>query len=157
MAAMRIRIRPATVHDRSPWVRLRAELWPEIPADRHEFEIRDLLASGGVGVLAEAQEGLVGFVELVVRSDLVVGAQESPVPYLRAWYVTRSRRGQGIGRSLMRYAERWAARQGYHELASDAGYQNDLSVHLHARLGFREVGRTLHFVKPLSALEPPSE
>lgn len=154
---MRIRIRPATLNDRSPWARLRAELWPEIPMSRHELELRDVLASGGMGVLAEAQEGLVGFVEVTVRSDPVVGARESPVPYLRAWYVTRSRRGQGIGRSLMRYAERWAADQGYRELASDAGYQNDLSVHLYARLGFREVGRTLHFVKQLSALEPPSE
>lgn len=154
---MRIRIRPATLHDQAGWARLRGELWPECPVEQHGPEIEALLAGPGITVLAEAQEGLVGFAEISVRSDWVEGATETPVPYLESWYVTRSRRGQGIGRSLIRYAERWAADQGYRELASDAELQNSLSIHLHAVLGFREVGRTVHFVKPLSALEPPSD
>ncbi len=153
---MRIRIRPATIHDQGAWARLRAELWPECPVHRHELKIRELMAGPGITVLAEGQEGLVGLLEISVRAEGAEGAK-GPVPFLEAWYVTRARRGQGIGRSLMQYAERWAASQGHQELASGAPLHNSLAMHLHQRLGFREVGRTVHFVKPLSALEPPSE
>lgn len=123
---------------------------------RHELLIPELLAGPGVHVLAEAPEGLVGFLDVVVRPDGVEGAK-GPVPFLEAWYVTRSRRGQGIGRSLMHYAERWAAGQGYQELASSIPLHHSLAMHLHQRFGFQEVGRTVHFLKPLSALEPPKE
>jgi len=153
---MRIRIRPATIHDQGAWARLRAELWPECLVHRHELTILELLAAPGITVLAEGLEGLVGFVEISVRVDGVEGAK-GPVPFLQGWYVTLSRRGQGIGRSLMQYAERWAASQGYRELASDVALHNSLGIHLHARFQFREVGRTVHFVKQLSALEPPTE
>jgi aminoglycoside 6'-N-acetyltransferase I len=123
---------------------------------RHELKILEILAGPGITVLAEGQEGLVGLVEISVRAEGAEGAK-GPVPVLEAWYVTRSRRGQGIGRSLLNYAERWATSQGYHELASCTPLHHSLAMHLHQRFGFREVGRTVHFVKPLSALEPPSE
>jgi hypothetical protein len=38
---------------------------------------------------------------------------------------------------------------GYSEIASDAEIQNSRSIRLHSRLGFREVSRTVHFVKTL--------
>jgi aminoglycoside 6'-N-acetyltransferase I len=123
---------------------------------QHELRILEFMAGPGTTVLAEGQEGIVGFVEISVRAEGAEGAK-GPVPFLEAWYVTRSRRGQGIGRSLMHYAERWAATQGYHELASSIPLHNSLGMHLHQQFGFHEVGRTVHFLKPLSALEPPSE
>lgn len=149
-SAMRIRIRAATLHDQGGLARLRAELWPERPPERHAAEILARLTHPGTVVLAEAQEGLVGFAEVSVRDVPVEAGALSPVPFLEGWYVTRSRRGQGIGRSLLRSAERWAVTQGHLHLASDAAMHHALCLHLHTHLGFHEIGRTVHFLKDLS-------
>lgn len=155
---MKIRIRTATEHDADGWSRLRAESWPEKTLTWHRREVEAWWAAPrGVVVLAEAQEGVVGFAEVSLRREYVEGVEGTPVPYLEGWYVIRSRRGQGIGRALLRYVEHWAAGQGYRELASDAEVGNALAVYLHGRVGFREAGRSVHFVKVLQTLEPPRE
>jgi aminoglycoside 6'-N-acetyltransferase I len=52
---------------------------------------------------------------------------------------------------LISFVEQWATSEGFSELASDAELQNSHSIALHATLGFREVGRSVHFVKTLKA------
>jgi aminoglycoside 6'-N-acetyltransferase I len=60
-----------------------------------------------------------------------------------------SRRRQGIGRRLIQTAVQWASEAGYSELASDAEADNEQSIRAHRSLGFREVGRSVHFVRSL--------
>jgi aminoglycoside 6'-N-acetyltransferase I len=52
---------------------------------------------------------------------------------------------------LISFVEQWAISSGFSELASDVALQNSHSIALHATLGFREVGRSVHFVKTLEA------
>ena len=89
-----------------------------------------------------------------MRSDHVEGTASSPVPYLEGWYVRAAYRGHGVGRALLSFIEQWAVSRGYAELASDAELQNDHGIRLHAMLGFREAGRSVHFVKILKNKEP---
>ncbi|MGH9083236.1 MAG: GNAT family N-acetyltransferase, partial [Acidimicrobiales bacterium] len=62
-------------------------------------------------------------------------------------YVHRSRRGQGIGRSLLEELVRLAGAQGFHTVIARISGANDPSVRLHVACGFtvvgteREVGR----------------
>lgn len=101
--------------------------------------------------LAFVDDELAGFAEVSVRSDHVEGTVCSPVPYLEGWYVRPIHRGRGVGRALISFVEQWAISSGFSELASDVALQNSHSIALHATLGFREVGRSVHFVKTLEA------
>jgi aminoglycoside 6'-N-acetyltransferase I len=146
---MKINIRAATPQDRDDWIRLRYELWPDCPPDRHRLEVAQVLRSRGTVALAFVGDQLVGFAELSIRADQVDGTENSPVPYLEGWYVVPAYQGRGLGRSLLSFVEKWAVARGYGELASDAELRNRRGIQLHRRLGFREVSKTAHFVKRL--------
>ena len=148
---MKTAIRAATAEDRENWIRLRFELWPDCPPERHRLEVAQILGSPGIVALAFVDGELGGFAEVSVRSDHVEGTTCSPVPYLEGWYVRPVHRGRGIGRALMAFVEQWAISHGFAELASDAELQNTHSIALHTTLGFREVGRSVHFVKAMKA------
>ncbi len=144
------KIREAEETDRAEWKRMRKTLWPECTADRHAFEIDLVLSSNGIALLAElSQSSLVGFAEISIRSDHVEGTRVSPVPYLEAWYVEPNYRGKGIGRALIKAAEDFSLQKGYSELASDTGVNDKASIEIHKKIGFKEVGRSVHFVKSL--------
>jgi aminoglycoside 6'-N-acetyltransferase I len=131
------------------WAKLRYSLWPDCPPERHALEIQQHLASEGLVALARAGNETVGMAEVSIRRDHVEGTTITPVPYLEGWFVAETHRGQGIGRALLNFVENWSRSQGYSELASDAELHNTHSITLHTQLGFREVGRTAHFMKQL--------
>ncbi len=140
--------------DDPQWLDLRRALWPDCPADRHALEVQQLCASGGAVFLAEDSDGrAIGFAEVSIRRDHVEGTTETPVPYLEGWYVIPEYRRQGIGRMLVEAVEAWARRQGFTELASDSELENHGAIRAHKRLGFREVGREVHFVRTIPRQE----
>lgn len=148
-----MKIRPADTHDIPAWLPLRAALWADSSAEDHRREMLELLGSAGIVLLAEENDGgLSGFAELSVRREYVDGTRSSPVAYLEGWHVIPGKRGRGIGRQLIEAAEAWAAEQGFKELASDAETGNPESIGAHLKIGFRETGRTVHFVKDLRAV-----
>ncbi len=149
---MNIAVRTAAPDDRDAWMQLRFELWPHCPPERHELEVAQVLSGAGIVAVAFVDDQLAGFAEVSVRSDQVEGTAYSPVAYLEGWFVRPAHRGHGVGRALITFAEEWAISKGFCELASDAELQNSRSIALHATLGFREVGRSVHFVKSLTVL-----
>ena len=90
-----------------------------------------------------------GFAEVLIRSDHVEGTRKSPVPYLEGWYVEPGFRGKGVGKALIKTAEELSLEKDVKEIASDAEVENQSSIEIHKRIGFREVGRSVHFVKSL--------
>jgi aminoglycoside 6'-N-acetyltransferase I len=144
-----LQIQPVSAATRTDWIKLRHELWPDCPLARHELEIDQLLAGTGIVALAWINGTAVGFAEVSIRADHVEGTSTTPVHYLEGWYVRESHRGTGVGRALINFIEKWSLDHGFTELASDAELEDALSIKLHDRLGFREVGRTVHFVKPI--------
>ncbi len=147
-------VRPASEDDFAAWLPLRMALWPHCPEENHRREMAELLRSGGTVLLAEEGDGQVsGFAELSVRREHVDGARTSPVAYLEGWHVVPEKRSQGIGRALIDAAEAWAVEQGFTELASDAEVGNKGGIDAHLKLGFRETGRTVHFVRDLRTME----
>ena len=145
-------IRAVTSADKPEWLRMRHALWPDCPEERHALEMAQLESArtSGVVLVAENTAGkLCGFAEISVRHDQVDGASTAPIAYLEGWYVESGVRGLGLGRKLVRAAEEWAAGQGFSELASDAELENEPSIGAHAACGFRETGRTVHFIKAI--------
>ena len=139
-----------TKADTPHWGEMRRALWPECPPKRHALEMEQLLHSDGVILLAEDLDSRpIGFAEISIRHDHVEGTSEAPVPYLEGWYVIPSHRRRGVGRALIESAEHWALQAGFSELASDAELHRPESIQAHVELGFHEVGRSVHFVRPL--------
>jgi aminoglycoside 6'-N-acetyltransferase I len=148
---MEIRIREREPRDRPGWIQLRAELWRDLSVDQHVEEVRRLEEQGALSAVwvAESDEGaLVGFLELGLRS-IAAGCVTSPVPYIEGWYVRDYLRGQGVGRSMMELAEHWSRKNGFRELASDSGLDNDLARTAHSDAGFTEVDRVICWRKTL--------
>ncbi len=145
-------VRPATPEDSAPWLKMRQALWPEGASD-HPFEIASYFA-GRLRtplqvLLAFDDAGLpVGFVELSIR-PYAEGCDTDSVAYLEGWYVAPEARLQGVGRSLIQAAERWAREEGCSEFASDALVDNEISAAAHRALGFTEVVQIRCFKKPL--------
>ena len=63
--------------------------------------------------------------------------------------VDESRRGQGWGRELMRYAERWAAERGAFEIALNVFGANTVARSLYTSMGYAE--RAVVMFKPLTS------
>jgi aminoglycoside 6'-N-acetyltransferase I len=137
--------------DDGEWLRLRAALWPHVAMDDHRIEMSAWLARSDAVVMVAPNgdgSGLVGFAEVGARS-LADGCETSPLAYLEGWYVDIDDRRRGIGAALVREAEVWARTRGYHEFGSDAQLENIDSRRAHVSLGFKEVERSVLYIKKL--------
>ena len=117
--------------------------WFERAADdgTHLVGVAVLVADRGDGSLA-------GFVEIGSR-NYAQGCESTPVAFLEGWYVDPDVRFRGLGRRLVEAAERWAAANGFQEIASDTGLDNATSLEAHLALGYEEVERQICFRKRL--------
>jgi aminoglycoside 6'-N-acetyltransferase I len=156
----RTRIRTVSRPDRDAWLALRAQLWPTHTRKSLRKEVDSFLRGGGlwslgstsipcaVWVAEEPKERIVGFVEASLR-PFAEGCRTGPVGYVEGWFVARRHRHRGIGRALVRAAERWARARGCTEMASDAAVWNRVSVRSHRALGYAEVHRLVHLRRSL--------
>jgi aminoglycoside 6'-N-acetyltransferase I len=144
-------VRRYTPADHPEWLRMRLALWPEAGTETQDAEMTAWLARSDAIVLVAPRTGntgLVGFAEVGTRSA-ADGCETSPVAYLEGWYVDADMRRQGIGAALVHAAEAWARERGLREFASDAELENTESQRAHVALGFREVERSVLYLKTL--------
>lgn len=138
--------------DFNEWARMRRTLWPHVTLAecRKEMEAVRREPSRSVIFVSERRDGsLKGFIEASLRRDYVEGCTSSPAGYVEGWYVTPDARRKGIGRELVRAAERWARAKRCKEMASDAELANMPGQTIHRALGYLKCGTCVHFRKPL--------
>ncbi len=106
-----VSVRPLAPRDAAAVARLSGELG--YPASEQEIAARaaKLLANGAGGLfVAESGEGDVeGWIQVAEDAALT----HEPQAVILGLVVSRARRRTGIGRELLREAERWAASRGY--------------------------------------------
>ena len=148
-------IRVAQRADRDDVVEMRVLLWPESSREEQAGEF-DAWIGGSASTLPsailvaqEADQSLIGFVEVGLRSHADGCDFAQPVGYVEGWFVREAFRGRGMGAALMRAAEDWARDRGCVEMASDALIDNEGSQNAHRALGFNEVDRCVHYRKAL--------
>ena len=145
-------IRPATPADKSSWLRMRRDLWPD--SDRDHAEDIDRFLDGKLReplevLLAFDGDGrAVGFIELSIRA-YAEGCTTDRVAFVEGWFVEPGARGCGVGAALMKAAEVWGRAQGCVELGSDAEADNLQSAAAHRALGFDDAGLVRCFIKRL--------
>ncbi|MGG3529924.1 aminoglycoside 6'-N-acetyltransferase [Paenibacillus rhizolycopersici] len=130
--------------------RLALKLWPDHEWSELRGEFEDLLASEKDKVfLAAIDSNYIGFLHMSLRFDYVEGSSSSPVGYVEGIYVDENHRNQGISRQLVEAGEVWAKSMGCKELGSDTGWDNQVSQAFHQKIGFREAGRIVAFMKEI--------
>jgi aminoglycoside 6'-N-acetyltransferase I len=158
-------IRAPKAEDGDEWVRMRRVLWPDCPDVEQYTEIGEFLKGShdaptascrySVGetaawVAERPAGGLCGFLEASIR-PYAEGATAQPVGYIEGWFIDPDMRRRGVGRALVDAAESWARSLGCRQMASDAEIRNAVSIEAHVAIGYREVGRAVHFSKDLES------
>ena len=144
-------IRLINKNDRPEWLAMRRALWPDCPPAKHRKEMDEILADDNEqpAWVAESSAGeLAGFLEASVR-NYADGAGRQNVGYLEGLYVKPKYRRQGVARELIMAAEEWAVRRGFSHMGSDTWVGNTRSYMVHQAMGYKEVGRDVHYVKKL--------
>jgi aminoglycoside 6'-N-acetyltransferase I len=154
----KVRIRLAEPSDVDKLAPMLEHLWPKSSAEEHAQELRLLLGGKADQVLtmpltilvAEASEGgIVGFVEVDLRSHADGCNPAQPVGYIEGWYVAEAHRQRGVGKLLIAAAEHWARSHDCIEMGSDVIIGNEPSQRAHEALGYEVVDRCVHYRKRL--------
>jgi aminoglycoside 6'-N-acetyltransferase I len=130
---------------------MRRALWPHAALSecRKDWALFRRRPSRFVIFVSERRNGqLQGFLEASLR-DTAENCDTSPVGYIEGWYVDPDARRRGVGRELVKAAERWARSKGCKEMASDAEVDNNLSHAVHRALKYIEGHTCIHFHKTL--------
>jgi len=138
-----------TQEDKTEWLRMRKGVWPEAPDEYLDYDMDDVLSSDKNAVFFALTQGTpVGMIEAHLRES-AEGCFSSPVGYIEAWFVDESLRGKGVAGTLTDAAENWARGKGCTDMASDTWLDNETSIRAHAKMGYIEVERLVHFIKRL--------
>lgn len=126
------------------------KLWPENDWSglREEF-FKMLQSTKDRFYLAKMDEMYIGFIHLSIRSDYVEGSHSSPVGYIEGIFVQEPYRRKGVSKKLVESGEAWLKSQGCKEIASDTEVMNTNSQLFHEKLGFREAGRIIAYIKKI--------
>jgi aminoglycoside 6'-N-acetyltransferase I len=91
---------------------MRALLWPDAQLEHHRSELDALLSKDKNGTqpmaLLAAEDdngGLIGFLEVGLRSHADGCDPARPVGFVEGWFVQEEFRNRGVGKGLMRSAE----------------------------------------------------
>lgn len=100
--------------------------------------------------VADRGNGLLGGYLAVARRSCSKRSDTQPVADVKAWFVDRDLRRQGLGTKLMKAAEQWASLMGLAELCSDVELHNQVGLTVHQRMGFEPTVQLQYFHKSLA-------
>jgi aminoglycoside 6'-N-acetyltransferase I len=151
-----VKTRPGAPSDLERVTELCVALWPDVAAEEHEAHAASILAGTPTStmplglIVAEADDVVVGFIEIGLRSHADGCDERHAVGFVEGWYVCPQFQRRAVGRALMMAAEEWAKSHGACELASDTWIDSLPSQLAHEALGFEVVDRCVHFRKSLA-------
>jgi aminoglycoside 6'-N-acetyltransferase I len=144
-----VQIRKAAVRDKTAWVDLRVQLWPESNPGELRDDVRQILEDANWAAFMAVNEGeVIGFIECSIR-DKAPACETDRIGYIEPWFVAPEFRNQGVGRRLVEASEQWARHKGCTEMASDTTSNYPLSPAAHKALGYQEVKRKFYYRKSL--------
>lgn len=114
-----------------------------------QLQFFDMNSDSSAIIVAEEQNIYIGFASVRLRFEYVEGTKTLPVEYLEGIAVKEEYRNKGVAKLLVKACESWAKNHHCNEFASDCSVENLDSLQFHKAVGFEEVGRIIHFVKPL--------
>lgn len=147
-------VKAAKSADAGALAELAVRLWEGHTVRELEAEFAELLEQDTCACFLlfqeDAEDCPVGFAQCQLRFDYVEGTKTSPVGYLEGIYVDEDCRRRGGGLALLQACEKWAAKKGCAEFASDCELDNELSYMFHRSAGFAEANRIICFTKKIA-------
>lgn len=132
------------------WSQMCHELWSNHVTDELDEELNDIFEAANQEQFLILKGGeFVGLINLSLRNDYVEGADETPTAYIEGIYIRKEYRNQGCGTQLIEFAKEWAKKNNCVQLASDTELSNKESQKFHIKSGFKEVSRSVHYIKLL--------
>ncbi len=155
--SLKVHVRPARTED-VPRV---AELFDQYcmfygqPSRRRQAEafIGDRVAKGDSAIfVAEAEEGIAGFVQLYPSiSSLSMG----PIWVLNDLFVSPESRVRGVGAALLDHAHRMAEETGAAHMTLATARDNRVAIDFYTRMGWQADEAYIHMYFPVKDREPP--
>jgi len=133
-----------------------SDLLLKVKGTTRQLPVTVLVAESGHADTQSADNTLVGFVEVGLRSHADGCDESQMVGFLEGWFVHKGWRRVGIGRMLEAAAEEWASGQGCKEMASDTWIDNKTSQRAHEAMGYEVVDRCVNYRKKLRIRILPS-
>ncbi len=149
---MDVAIRACTSADDASWLALRRAMYARQDAAALHAEMVAMCREPeryAQFVGEDADGRALGFAEVSLRRDYVVGTSTSPVAFLESLFVVAGARRNGIARALVAQARAWGRARGCAEFASDTLLDNTASQAMHRALGFEETRRVVYFRQSL--------
>jgi len=134
-----IDVRPARDDDAPAVAELLAHLGYPAPVADIPARLARLRARGDADTLVATADGRVVGLATVHARDVLHHAH--PVVQLTALVVPPEMRGRGVGRTLVRAVERWAAARGADRLVLTTALHRAEAPAFYERLGFEHTGR----------------
>ncbi len=134
--------------DFSAWATLVEELW-KLTEEEKVKEFNDLMTSEKDILIGYFDNSLVGWIQVSLRTDYVAGTHSSPVGFIEGIVVTKTRRKEGIAKTLVEEAKKYALSKGCSEMGSDVEIDNEASIAFHKKIGFTEEERVVCFSKKI--------
>ncbi|QUH28537.1 GNAT family N-acetyltransferase [Vallitalea guaymasensis] len=126
--------------------RMRYSLWPH-HTEKELLDEMELILKGKnfyrnelswtVFVVVRENGMLGGFIEITIYPELDF-CDSKPVGYIEGLYIDEDLRMQGIGRNLVKVAEKWIKSKNCKEIASDVELENIISQKVHIALRFNK-------------------
>ncbi len=122
------------------WGTIQGKTWQ----GRKKQNILDDLNANPPGIfVAEAEAKLVGYVITQVN-------QQTGIGWIPNMAVDTQHRGKGLGKRLLQQAIGYLKQAGMKYAKIETLEQNTIGQKFYRRMGFREVARQIHYLKPLS-------
>ena len=100
---------------------------------RYSDDLRRALGHPSEGVyVLEDSRGTCGFLWVSLITTMV----EPCIGYIKNIYVLPERRGEGLGKRLLAFAEEWCAQRGAEQISLDASCCNERAVGLYRQNGY---------------------
>ncbi len=112
--------------------------------DDYITEVIDNADASKITLIAEQDNVFLGFIHACSHKDSISGEMCGTVPLLA---VSPKAQSLGVGKALMKSAERWAKEQGYRLLHLEVFANNNKAKGFYQNLGFE--AETLHMIKEI--------
>lgn len=150
MALSEITIEELSLQTLSPLTDLTLAFWPDCNYEEEFNNWKQLIGSlTNYCAIAKRDNQYIGFIHAGIRTDYVEGAGDGPTVYLEAIYTQPAFRRISLATLLLQHLENWSRSKGIYQIASDTAITNIVGQKFHKKIGFKEVGRVVCYVKEL--------
>jgi len=147
-----MKIRAATITDKSAWLAVRRRQRPALGPQQHEQDWKQLMEQRNqrMALLCVDEHGAsLGMIEVSRRAQSD-GLGSGPMAYVDTLHVEPGQERERTAQRLADAAAAWAQARGCRVLASDTSIDNQWEQKLHHALGFEEVARKVVYRRVLA-------